>query len=200
MAQLMPLPLPLAVSCFSKIHISFTFLVPAHPGSPGKRAVKRVYVCLVHNMHIFHNPQTSQTIKYFNSKSWITSVLSISHRGMAALNLYSSYILRKWCTNCRKYNSTAHDNQNMVVIAKKVKYLTCNSQCCRRKGWTLQWHKTQTVKWTWQNPVRPSTCTWVTRVGRCCQLDWEVPMSPVTSTVMAQIKHYKFPLLTVQPG
>ena len=31
-AQLMPLPL--TVSCFSKIQIDFTFLVPAHPGSP----------------------------------------------------------------------------------------------------------------------------------------------------------------------
>ena len=40
MAQLMPLPL--IVSCFTKIQIGFTFLVPAHPGSPGKRAVKRV--------------------------------------------------------------------------------------------------------------------------------------------------------------
>ena len=39
MAQRMPLPL--TVSCFSKIQIGFTFLVPAHPGSPGKRAVKR---------------------------------------------------------------------------------------------------------------------------------------------------------------
>jgi len=38
-AQLMPLPL--TVSCFSKIQIGFTFLVPAHPGSPGKKAVKR---------------------------------------------------------------------------------------------------------------------------------------------------------------
>ena len=37
MAQLMPLPL--TVSCSSKIQIGFTFLVPAHPGSPGKRAV-----------------------------------------------------------------------------------------------------------------------------------------------------------------
>jgi len=45
-AQLMPLPL--TVSCFSKIQISFTFLVPTHPGSPGKRAVKRVYVCIIH--------------------------------------------------------------------------------------------------------------------------------------------------------
>ena len=47
MAQLMPLPL--TVSCFSKIQIGFTFLVPAHPDSPGQRAVKWmcVAVCLV---------------------------------------------------------------------------------------------------------------------------------------------------------
>ena len=43
-AQLMPLPL--TVSCFSKIQIGFTFLVPAHPGSPGQRAIKRVSLCL----------------------------------------------------------------------------------------------------------------------------------------------------------
>ena len=43
MAHLMPLPL--TVSCFSKIQIGFTFLVLAHLGSPGKRAVKRVCVC-----------------------------------------------------------------------------------------------------------------------------------------------------------
>jgi len=41
-AQLMPLPL--TVSCFSKIQTDFTFLVPAHVGSPGQRAIKRVYV------------------------------------------------------------------------------------------------------------------------------------------------------------
>ena len=44
MAQLMPLPL--TVSCFSKIQTGFTFLVPTHMGSPGKRAVKRVCVCV----------------------------------------------------------------------------------------------------------------------------------------------------------
>ena len=39
--------LPLTVSCFSKIQIGFTFLVPAHLGSPGKRAVKWcVCVCV----------------------------------------------------------------------------------------------------------------------------------------------------------
>ena len=46
MAQLMPLPL--TVSCFSKIQIDFGFLVPAHPGSPRQRAVKRVCVCTTH--------------------------------------------------------------------------------------------------------------------------------------------------------
>jgi len=51
MVQLMPLPL--TVSCFSKIQIDCTFLVPAHPGSPGQRAVKRVcvYVCVCACMH-----------------------------------------------------------------------------------------------------------------------------------------------------
>jgi len=44
MAQLMPLPL--TVSCSNEIQIGFTFLVPAHLGSPGQRAVKRVCVCV----------------------------------------------------------------------------------------------------------------------------------------------------------
>jgi len=43
MAQLMPLPL--TVSCFSKIQIAFTFLVPAYPGSPGKGPLN-VCVCV----------------------------------------------------------------------------------------------------------------------------------------------------------
>ena len=43
MAQLMPLPQ--TVSCFSKIQIGFTLLVPAHPGSPGKEPLN-VRVCM----------------------------------------------------------------------------------------------------------------------------------------------------------
>ena len=44
MAQLMPLPL--TVSCFTKIQTGFMFLVPAHLGSPRKRAIKWVRVCV----------------------------------------------------------------------------------------------------------------------------------------------------------
>ena len=40
------MPLPLTVSCYSKIQIGFTFLVPAYLGSPGQRAVKWVRVCV----------------------------------------------------------------------------------------------------------------------------------------------------------
>jgi len=46
MTQLMLLPL--TVSSFSKIQTGFTFQVPAHPGTPGQRAIKRVCVCILH--------------------------------------------------------------------------------------------------------------------------------------------------------
>jgi len=44
-AQLMPLPL--TVSCFSKIQIGFASLVPAHQDSPRKKAVKWVLLLIV---------------------------------------------------------------------------------------------------------------------------------------------------------
>ena len=46
MAQLMPLPL--TVSCFCKIQIGFTFLVPAHLGSPGHGPLNGIVVVVVH--------------------------------------------------------------------------------------------------------------------------------------------------------
>jgi len=54
MAQLMPLPQ--TVSRFSKIQIGFTFLVPAHLGNPGQRAVKRVCVCVCVTYVTFSSP------------------------------------------------------------------------------------------------------------------------------------------------
>jgi len=69
MAQLMPLPL--TVSCFSQIQTGFTFLVPSHPGSPGKRAVKRVCIqggskkSAVVQLCIFQTLDNSPKVKYF---------------------------------------------------------------------------------------------------------------------------------------
>jgi len=48
------MPLPLTVSCFSKIQIGFTFLVLAHLGSPGKGPLNGcvcVCVCVCCSMH-----------------------------------------------------------------------------------------------------------------------------------------------------
>ena len=75
MFQLMPLPL--TVSCFSKIQIGFTFLVPAHLGSPGKRAVKRVCVCCYasagtsYGSVSIHLSQVSVLSKWMNESSWL---------------------------------------------------------------------------------------------------------------------------------
>ena len=53
-AQLMALPL--TVSCSSKTQIGFTFLVPAHPGSLGKRVV-----CVCVCVHAIALPSGSDT-------------------------------------------------------------------------------------------------------------------------------------------
>jgi len=55
-AQLMPLPL--TVSCSSKIQIGFTFPVPTDLGSPGQRAVKRVCVCVCVCVTIYSSQNT----------------------------------------------------------------------------------------------------------------------------------------------
>jgi len=58
MAQLMSL----TVSCFSKIQIGLTFLVPAHLGSLGKRAVKRVCVCVCVSLTCPLNPNAAKLL------------------------------------------------------------------------------------------------------------------------------------------
>jgi len=72
MAQLMSLPL--TFSCFSKIQIGFTFLVPAHLGSLRKRAVKRVCVYCwlvqflgndVHAEHLSHKVRNPMHIEIY---------------------------------------------------------------------------------------------------------------------------------------
>ena len=62
MAQLTPLPL--TVSCFSKIQIGFTFLVPAHPGSPGKGPLNGVVVVLY--------LATNQCLQCTDTAGWAT--------------------------------------------------------------------------------------------------------------------------------
>ena len=62
-AQLMPLPL--TVSCSSKIQIGFTFLVPTHPGRPGQSAVKRVSLSL--SLSLFLKLITSDGVRKYRN-------------------------------------------------------------------------------------------------------------------------------------
>jgi len=60
-AQLMPLQL--AVSCLSEMQIGFTFLVPAHSGSPGQKGPLNGGVCVwvlnIHHHHYHHRRRIS---------------------------------------------------------------------------------------------------------------------------------------------
>jgi len=81
-AQLMPLPL--TVSCSSKIQIGFTFLVLAHPGSPGQRAIKWTCVCFIlqdeehncsQNWYLHHIQQTVNDFVYCTWRAVISRLL-----------------------------------------------------------------------------------------------------------------------------
>ena len=75
------MPLPLTVSCLSKIQISFTFLVPAHPDTPGKSAVKCVFVCVCTVSKILSKTDLNTVHCFFKlQKEWIKSTLvEVSH-------------------------------------------------------------------------------------------------------------------------
>jgi len=64
MAQLMPLPF--TVSCFSKIQIGLTFLVPAHPGSPGKMAIKLVCGVWMQTSYVSSNSVWAQVFSFLS--------------------------------------------------------------------------------------------------------------------------------------
>jgi len=116
MAQLMPLPLIL--SCFSKIQIGFTFPVPSHPGSPGKRAVKcvRVCVCLKHIRNwknlCFCRPESSSeyvvSLKAFNNaghgKPIYETTITREERGdLVDLRLFSWRFPCIWAIKLSEY-------------------------------------------------------------------------------------------------
>jgi len=84
-AQLMPVPL--TVSCFRKIQIGFTFLVPACPGSPGQRAVKRVCVCVLLHFLAEHWFPALEVITLARENLRIISDNRYNTRGFELLNM-----------------------------------------------------------------------------------------------------------------
>jgi len=84
-------PLPLTVSCFSKIQIGFNFLVPAHLGCPGQRA------CVTHT-HTFNGPVSGTTRV---SRIQVCTLLQTdNHTSTPPLSS-----LQAGCPSCRPTNS-----------------------------------------------------------------------------------------------
>jgi len=86
MSQLMPLPL--TVSCFSKIQIGFTFLVPAHPGSIRKRAVKRVCVCVLEVYRVGQKSGATLMTKFLSNLNGLKKILQEDSSVNLQLNGY----------------------------------------------------------------------------------------------------------------
>ena len=107
MAQMMLLPL--TVSCFSKIQIGFTFLVPAHPGSLGQSAIKRVCVRVCVCVCLSTCCQTNKTM------------LHVTHRRTGAYELSDKHSVT--ATICLKHSARP------LVGAGGIMFITCPSVC-----------------------------------------------------------------------
>ena len=138
------MPLPLTVSCFSEIQIGFTFLVLAHPGSPGKRAVKRV--CVPDNflptLFVAKIPkkQTRHSMLPVVKKK-IHKCLGIKNCSYL-LNCFESEITRftekqteifeliNFTNGMQNYHGSGTSSQHIVTL----------DYCARYKYWWSEWH------------------------------------------------------------
>jgi len=118
MAQLMPLPLN--VSCFSKIQIGFTFLVLVHPGSPGQGPLNGcVCVCVckaaqVNNEYAI-NRQKLLTIKFL--------IIESSIGNLHSSNAYAIQVTLAYLTGD---NNTDVNNCQYIAVSQRVSPSICN--------------------------------------------------------------------------
>jgi len=108
MSQLMPLPF--TAFCFRKIQIGFTFLVPAHPGSPRKRAVKRLCVFLTLKPCWLHQQNHSTRDCFPQPAAEIRSLKEAEHH-------YCLFCTRSITTAC-----SAHGASLLLVLCMEHHY------------------------------------------------------------------------------
>jgi len=138
-AQLMPLPL--IVSCSSKIQIGFTFLVPAHLGSPGKRAVKRACVRVV-------RPMTKRNCTGQNTAQWLCElcnprviIASVSYRYISTTDIsrYTHSRLMALCPGLPGWAGTSKVKPIWILLKQEtvsgsgISWAMCKSAPCSRQ-------------------------------------------------------------------
>jgi len=172
MAQLMPLPL--IVSCFSKIQVGFDFLVPAHLGSPGQRVVERVCVCVcapvwwqvwVRSFFLFHYLAVlccERPAKYSSNYFFLVPDCCVVTRvprmsksqnrdqnlGICLAMLLYPVPMSVGAKGIFEHSSHQHSMQMVVLICRLWLLIT---------GWIQTWN-TQGFLWAWKtrgNSVQP---------------------------------------------
>jgi len=114
-AQLMPLPL--TVSCSSKIQIGFTFLVLAYPGCPGKEAVKWLLCCLSFDVFkVCDLLFMAATSVYYGTAMFSSHVMTLFP--CAALILFLFWVLNSLglhSVHCEAQLSSAADTASCIA-------------------------------------------------------------------------------------
>jgi len=115
------MPLPLTVSCFTKIQIGFTFLVPAHLGSPRKGPLNGcVCVGRAANFWFCYSKLTTLTAKWHNSPHWLCNSDDEVHNNVWHLDM-----------ECTPQASLCHHD---LVAAQHVHIQAMLYQCTISKG------------------------------------------------------------------
>ena len=122
------IPLPLTVSCFSKIQIGFIFLVPAHLGSPGKGAVKRVCV--------WQLEQTTEETwwHWINCSAAVGEELMITLNALETASIYSfNFIIMQNSQSMPKLN-IQHCSLHYLSVCEKIhQFLSSIKKCTQNK-------------------------------------------------------------------
>ena len=120
MAQLMPLPL--TVSCFSKIQIGCPFLLPAHLGNPGKGPLNGcVYVWLISPQR--RMLETSNFVHELTmwSLSLVVSECSLSGRGQGQVSNFYIMDLENFATASRRYTGDIHNSSVVGLFMTPIR-------------------------------------------------------------------------------
>jgi len=147
------MPLPLTVSCSSKIQIGFTFLVLAHPGSPGQKAVKQVCVCVcacacVCNIAKYNSWPLVNVLSCDNTSSHFCTIgCSFGQINISGCDLCDTYSA-DWSDESRAWFNwllyTSWSPHSTVVAQDALSY----------EGNLLRFHDTQGA---WGNQITPSS-------------------------------------------
>ena len=180
------MPLPPIVSCFSKIQIGFTFLVPAHPGRPGKKdrplnARARVCVESVHELEFQWLCQYllvlnvglgfmfSPTVYDYREKVWLGVLGAIF-----LSNLMHCFVLM--CTQ-RIQNTGQNDRQTECLPFKRAVLFTAIIPSVdvyrKRSGRCIKITVTETsrILYVWYIPI------WAMYEQKSAPYGWIIPSS-----------------------